>query len=48
MYLDRMSNGLGVKFLYIFKIALLLKWCWWFEIEREALWNKVIRGKYEE
>ena len=28
--------------------ALLSKWLWCFVIEREALWNDVIRAKYGE
>ena len=28
--------------------ALLSKWSWCFAVERGALWNNVIRGKYGE
>ena len=42
------SIELGVKSLSILNKALLCKWSWRFAMEREAFWNKVIRGKYGE
>ena len=37
-----------VKSLSTLNKALLCKWSWRFAKERRALWNQVIRGKYEE
>ena len=46
--LSKKKGGLGVKCLSTFNKALLCKWNWCFANEREALWNPVIRGKYDE
>ena len=46
MCLSKKKGGLGVKCFSILNKALLAKWNWRFAIEREALWNQVIRGKY--
>ena len=46
--LDKRKGDLGVKSLAILNKALLGKWSWCFANEREAFWNKVIRGKYGE
>ncbi|RVW70881.1 putative mitochondrial protein [Vitis vinifera] len=45
---SKTKGGLGVKCLSFLNKALLAKWNWGFANEREALWNKVIRGKYGE
>ena len=45
---DKRSGGLGVKSLGAFNRALLGRWVWRFANERKALWNQVIKGKYEE
>ena len=47
-FLEKSNGGLGVKCLPLLNKALLCKWSWRFAIEREAFWNQVIRGKYEE
>lgn len=39
-------GGLGVKKLMQHNLALLAKWWWRFGKDKEALWVKVIRGKY--
>ena len=46
--LSKKKGGLGVKCLSTLNKALLCKWNWRFINERGALWNQVIRGKYEE
>ncbi|RVX12604.1 Transposon TX1 uncharacterized 149 kDa protein [Vitis vinifera] len=46
--LEKDKGGLGVKSISILNKALLCKWSWRFAMEREAFWNKVIRGKYGE
>ena len=46
--LDKRKGGLGVKSLGTFNRALFGKWSWRFANERKALWNQVIRRKYEE
>ena len=46
--LSKTKGGLGVKCLSFLNKALLATWNWGFANEREALWNKVIRGKYGE
>ena len=46
--LSKEKEGLGVKCLSNLNKALLCKWNWRFTNKREALWNQVIRGKYEE
>ena len=46
--LSKAKGGLGVKSLSLLNKTLLAKWNWRFANEREALWNKVIRGKYGE
>ena len=45
---DKSKGGLGVKSLGPFNRALLGKWVWRFANEKRALWNQVIRRKYEE
>ena len=42
------GGGLGIKNLAIFNKVLLCKWSWHFASKREAFWNQVVRGKYEE
>lgn len=39
-------GGLGIRSLISFNLALLGKWLWWFRVERERLWRKVIGAKY--
>lgn len=39
-------GGLGVKNLNIQNLALLAKWWWRFSNDKDSLWVKVIRGKY--
>ncbi|RVW43416.1 Transposon TX1 uncharacterized 149 kDa protein [Vitis vinifera] len=46
--ISKAKGGLGVKSLSLLNKTLLAKWNWRFANEREALWNKVIRGKYGE
>ena len=46
--LDKRKRGLGVKCLSSLNKVFLCKWNWRFANERGALWNQVIRGKYEE
>ena len=45
--LDKRKGGLGVKNLAMLDKALLRKWSWCYANEKEAFWNQVIRGKYE-
>ena len=46
--LDKRKGGLVVKRLSTLNKALLSKWNWLFAIEKGALWNCVISGKYRE
>ena len=46
--LYKKKKGLGVKSLTILNKALLSKWSWRYAIEKEALWKRVISGKYGE
>ena len=46
--LSKKKGGLGIKSPSTLNKALLCKWNWLFVNEREALWNQVIKGKYEE
>ena len=39
---------MGIKNLSTFNKALLCKWNWPFKIERDALWNQLLRVKYGE
>lgn len=40
------NGGLGVKNLRLHNLSLIDKWWWRFSKERDSLWVKVIRGKY--
>ena len=40
------NGGLGIRWLRRFKSALLGKWLWRYETERDALLRKVIEAKY--
>ena len=40
------KGGLGIRQLRRFNSALLGKWLWRHEMERDALWRKVIEAKY--
>lgn len=40
------NGGLGIKRLIHQNLALLAKWCWRFSSDKNSLWVKVIRGKY--
>ena len=40
------SSGLGIRKIRLFNEALLGKWLWRFEIEKDALWRQVIEMKY--
>ena len=40
------SSGLRIRILRTFNVALLGKWLWRFEQERDALWRQVIEVKY--
>ena len=46
--LDKRKGGLGIKNLANLNKALLCKWSWRFAIEKDVLWNEVIRVKYGE
>ena len=40
------SGGLGIRKIDLLNKALLGKWIWWFAVEEEFLWRKVIGVKY--
>jgi hypothetical protein len=42
-----MAGGLGIRNVYKFNQALMGKWLWRYATEREALWHKIIKAKYE-
>jgi hypothetical protein len=42
------AGGLGIRNVYKFNQALMGKWLWRYATEREALWYKIIKAKYED
>ena len=44
----KVKEGWGLRALVLLIGALLGKWVWRFANEKRALWNQVIRRKYEE
>lgn len=42
----KINGGLGVGFLHLKNDALLSKWWWKFNIEKDKLWRQILSGKY--
>jgi hypothetical protein len=42
------AKGLGIRNVHKFNQALMGKWLWRYVTEREALWHKIIKAKYED
>lgn len=40
------DGGLGILGREQRNVSLLAKWTWWFHLEKEALWHRVIESKY--
>ena len=41
-------GGLGVRRLREFNLSLLGKWCWRMLVEKEGLWYRVLKARYDE
>ena len=43
----KLEGGLGIKDLNLFSLALLGKWRWRLLHDRDSLWAKVLKAKYD-